>query len=317
MAIASGSCAGKKIADWPRRAISASTSRRLGQFVAFLDADDVWLPGRLAKTHRGPAKAIRPPAWRFPTWCRSATTSVPLAPSYLHPGMARPPLMEDLLEEGWWPIIPSSVTIRRWVFDRVGGFRPRNTRAQPASTTPSFWFLLRELGDFAFVPEPLVNYRLDSDRRADAQVYAGLRPVRRTHAQALRRARRQARAALRGALSWLLTVKGLRCLEAGEMREARRALFCVLRYQPEPGAAGSARISFVRFLKMGRRSFHRQRPGRRTPGGAQGVVCASAASSGARNDAPRGSAGDSAARHPAMPASPKNCSPAGAPLALY
>jgi hypothetical protein len=32
---------------------------------------------------------------------------------------------------------------------------------------------------------------------------------------------------------WLLTVKGLRCLEAGEMREARRALFCALRYQPD------------------------------------------------------------------------------------
>jgi hypothetical protein len=31
---------------------------------------------------------------------------------------------------------------------------------------------------------------------------------------------------------WLLTVKGLRYLEAGQMPEARRALFCALRYQP-------------------------------------------------------------------------------------
>jgi hypothetical protein len=31
---------------------------------------------------------------------------------------------------------------------------------------------------------------------------------------------------------WLLTVKGLRCLEAGDMDHARQALFCAMRYQP-------------------------------------------------------------------------------------
>jgi hypothetical protein len=33
-------------------------------------------------------------------------------------------------------------------------------------------------------------------------------------------------------------VKGLRCLEAGDMREARRALFCALRYQPDLTPSG-------------------------------------------------------------------------------
>src|SRR4029077_4925547 len=43
-----------------------------------------------------------------------------------------------------------------------------------------------------------------------------------------------ARLAVRSAAlyHWLLTVKGMRCLEAGDMREARRALFCALRYEP-------------------------------------------------------------------------------------
>ena len=50
------------------------------------------------------------------------TRGAPLAPTYLHPGMALLLLLEDLLEEGWWPILPSTVTIHRWAFNRVGGF---------------------------------------------------------------------------------------------------------------------------------------------------------------------------------------------------
>src|SRR6185437_16886970 len=91
-----------------------------GAFVAFLDADDVWLPGRLAKT----VDALQ----SHPTTTLAFSDVVPvddsgvaLAPTYMHPGMARPPLMEDLLQEGWWPILPSTVTIHRWAFNRVGG----------------------------------------------------------------------------------------------------------------------------------------------------------------------------------------------------
>jgi len=131
-----------------------------GQFLAFLDADDVWLAGRLAKS----VEALL----TNPTTTMAFSDVVPvdnngaaLAPSYLHPGMARPPLMEDLLEEGWWPILPSSVTIWRWIFDRVGGFAEEYKSAAGFEDT-ELWFLLRELGDFAYVPEPLVNYRLDS-----------------------------------------------------------------------------------------------------------------------------------------------------------
>jgi glycosyltransferase involved in cell wall biosynthesis len=201
-----------------------------GHFVAFLDADDVWLPGRLAKT----IEALQ----THPTTTMAFSDVVPvdnkglaLAPTYLHPGMARPPLMEDLLEEGWWPILPSSVTIRRWVFDRVGGFAEEYKNAAGFEDT-ELWFLLRELGDFAFVPEPLVNYRLAPivDRMRKYAPGFGLfaaRMRKRYGEPGDKLARRCA-----ALYHWLLTVKGLRCLEAGEMHEARRALFCALRYQP-------------------------------------------------------------------------------------
>jgi len=201
-----------------------------GQFVAFLDADDVWLQGRLAKTVE--ALQTHPTTtMAFSDVVPVGPDGVPLAPTYLHPGMARPPLMEDLLEEGWWPILPSSVTIRRWVFDRVGGFAEEYKGAAGFEDT-ELWFLLRELGDFAFIPEPLVNYRLAPivermRKYTPGFVVFAARMRKRYGEPGERLARRSA-----ALYHWLLTVKGLRCLEAGEMREARRALFCALRYQP-------------------------------------------------------------------------------------
>ncbi len=201
-----------------------------GHFVAFLDADDVWLAGRLTKT----VEALQ----THPTTTMSFSDVVPvdnnglaLAPTYLHPGMARPPLMEDLLEEGWWPILPSSVTIRRWVFDRVGGFAEEYKSAAGFEDT-ELWFLLRELGDFAFVPEPLVNYRLAPMVERMRKYAPGFelfaaRMRKRYGEPGDKLARRSA-----ALYHWLLTVKGLRCVEAGDMQEARRALFCALRYQP-------------------------------------------------------------------------------------
>jgi glycosyltransferase involved in cell wall biosynthesis len=201
-----------------------------GQFVAFLDADDEWLPGRLAKT----VEALQ----THPTTTMAFSDVVPvdnnglvLAPTYLHPGTARQPLIEDLLEEGWWPILPSSVTIRRWVFDRVGGFAEDYKSAAGFEDT-ELWFLLRELGDFAFVPEPLVNYRLAPivERMRKYAPGFGLfaARMRKRYGEAGDKLARRCAALYH----WLLTVKGLRCLEAGDMREARRALFCALQYQP-------------------------------------------------------------------------------------
>jgi glycosyltransferase involved in cell wall biosynthesis len=207
-----------------------------GQFVAFLDADDTWLPGRLAKTVEA-LQTHSTTTMAFSDVVPVGPDSASLAPSYLHPGMARPPLMEDLLEEGWWPILPSSVTIRRWVFDRVGGFAEEYKGAAGFEDT-ELWFLLRELGDFAFVPEPLVNYRLDPLIERMHKYEPGFRMFadrmrKRYGEKGERLARRSA-----ALYHWLLTVKGLRCLEAGEMPEARRALSCALRYQPNLARPG-------------------------------------------------------------------------------
>jgi glycosyltransferase involved in cell wall biosynthesis len=228
-----------------------------GQLVAFLDADDVWLPGRLAKTVE--ALESHPTAtMAFSDVVPVGDDQLPLAPSYLHPGMARPPLMEDLLEEGWWPIMPSSVTIRRWIFDRVGGFAEEYKRAAGFEDT-ELWFLLRELGDFTYVPEPLVNYRLDSmiERMRKYAPGFGLfaQRMRRHYGEPGDQLTRRSAALYR----WLLTVKGLRCLEAGEMRDARRALFCVLHYEPNP-TPQDLRARFRALFENGRGNSDRNVP---------------------------------------------------------
>jgi glycosyltransferase involved in cell wall biosynthesis len=216
------------------RGLAAARNRAVdranGAFVAFLDADDVWLPGRLAKTVEA-LQSHPTTTLAFSDAVPVGNDGVPLAPTYLHPGMARPPLLEDLLEEGWWPILPSSVTIHRWAFNRVGGFAEEYKGAAGFEDT-ELWFLLRELGDFAFVAEPLVNYRLAPivERMRKYAPGFGLfaRRVRRRYGEPGDKLARRCAALYH----WLLTVKGLRCLEAGEMREARRALFCALHYQP-------------------------------------------------------------------------------------
>jgi glycosyltransferase involved in cell wall biosynthesis len=216
------------------RGLAAARNRAVdrahGHFVAFLDADDTWLPQRLNKTVE--ALQTHPTTtMAFSDVVPVGNDGLPLAPTYMHPGMARPPLMKDLLEEGWWPILPSSVTIHRWAYNRVGG-QTEEYRGAGGFDDTELWFLLRELGDFAFVPEPLTRYRLTPfvDRMCKYAPGFGVfaqRMRKRYGEPGVSMVRRSA-----ALYHWLLTVKGLRCLEAGEMLQARRALSCALRYQP-------------------------------------------------------------------------------------
>src|SRR5581483_4807928 len=158
----------------------------------------------------------------------------PLAPSYLHPGMARPPMLTDLLKEGWWPILPSTVTVQRRALRRVRGFAEGFQGASGFEDT-EVWFRLRELGDFIFVPEPLVQYRLSPFVERMRKYAPGFRLFARRIRKRYGLAGEKLILRCAALYRWLLTVKGLQCLQAGDMRQARNALFCALRYQAAPG----------------------------------------------------------------------------------
>jgi glycosyltransferase involved in cell wall biosynthesis len=94
-------------------AVSAS------EYLAFLDADDRWLPDKLAMTI-APLDQ-NPRAVLAYTDVTTVSNGRVLKESYIPPRQAHAPSMDEMLRE-WWPILPSSVIVRRDAFDRCGGF---------------------------------------------------------------------------------------------------------------------------------------------------------------------------------------------------
>jgi glycosyltransferase involved in cell wall biosynthesis len=135
----------------PAAARNAAAAIARGEYLAFLDADDVWLPGRLAFTcaalERNPAAVL------------SFTDMVPMdrGGALGAPWKAgRAPSMDDLLTRGWG-IYPSAVTMRRRVFDACGGFHPALDLM--GMEDRYLWMVAREHGEFEYIAEPLVIYR--------------------------------------------------------------------------------------------------------------------------------------------------------------
>ena len=123
-----------------------------GEYLALLDGDDVWLPGKLAKTcaaldNNPDAALVFSGFVRMDE--RGKTETV---------GDQRPPTMNDLLSHKACIILPSSVVMRRRVYALCGGFSER-FRGANGFEDHFFWLLARELADFVCVADPLVIYR--------------------------------------------------------------------------------------------------------------------------------------------------------------
>jgi glycosyltransferase involved in cell wall biosynthesis len=139
----------------PNRGVAAArnagAAASAGEYLAFLDADNTWLPGFLTMTCAaldGSPRAVL-------AFTDAEGIDQQGRPQY-RPSAGRSPSMKDLLCRRW-QIYVSAVVMRRRMFDRCGGFSAEFVGM--GFEDAYMWLRAREHGEFAFVPAALMVHR--------------------------------------------------------------------------------------------------------------------------------------------------------------
>ena len=213
----------------PSSARNRGIANSSGEFVAFLDADDWWMPSMLA-TMVPALERDRECVLAYSDLQLVDSIGAPLHTSLLAVRSDHAPTVRDMLD-ALWPIMPSAVLARRSALEAVGGY----PEALRAFEDVYLWLLLREVGTFAYVPERLAVWRFahfpDPLKPPGGQEEAGRifrKMVRERYgADPIRHVRSRERAP-RSILGYI----GLDALSRGDRVTARRAFIRALQLDP-------------------------------------------------------------------------------------
>jgi glycosyltransferase involved in cell wall biosynthesis len=128
-----------------------------GEYLAFLDADDLWMPSFLERS----VAALDADHSLSMVYCNAAladSEGVALDTTLVGIGFDHAPSLNELLTQ-LWPIMPSAVLARRSAYDRCGGYRDELRGASFRFEDVDFWIKMREQGPFGYIAEPLITWR--------------------------------------------------------------------------------------------------------------------------------------------------------------
>ena len=205
---------------------NSGAAQATGDYLAFLDADDLWRRDKLAAT----IGALEQNPGAVLVYCDAIQideSGAQISPIFVSPSLARAPTMADLLER-WWPILPSAAMVRRRIFEQLGGF----FAPMRSYEDMDFWLRARELGEFEYVARALVVYRVTpaAERLVKYEQSYTLFVTRVSARYGI--AARPLLRAIRHAHSTALGTRGLLAMRRGEMAAARRSFIRALRYEP-------------------------------------------------------------------------------------
>jgi glycosyltransferase involved in cell wall biosynthesis len=207
------------------RNAGAATAR--GRYLALIDDDDAWLPNKLALTtsalDQEPDTVLA-----YSDILPVGAQGEPLGQSPITPEFAYAPSMAELLRQ-WWPILPSSVVIRRAAFVQTGGFCEGFRRSYE---DVDLWLRARELGEFTYIAAPLVKYRTSPIAERMERYEDDYATFRRRVRERYGGSARKLLAATQQAYVSSLGHRGLLAMQTGDRTQARRLFTRAFRYNP-------------------------------------------------------------------------------------
>lgn len=229
--LAGGSLAGTCLTQ-PNKKIAAARnhglSRARGEFIAFLDHDDFWVPEKLAvvmaafERHPDTDLVHHPCRIVDPQGRRLGLT---------HNGYPGPDIFRSLLFTGN-ALCPSAVTVRAAKLKEVGGFR--EDPAYDTTEDYDLWLRLARVARFRFIPEVLGDYLMAGGGASRRVLYhhANIESMLREHFSRLPDPGPWTRLLMRRRLSYVHRAAARALLREGDVPAAGREVFAMLREFP-------------------------------------------------------------------------------------